>query len=129
QEEMIAHWKARGLDFSKAFFKPEAPAEAIRWTERQKHPIDDVLDRRLIEQAGPALAARRHVVVEAAIRNTDRSVRAMLSGEVAKRFGHKGLREDTSVVRLKGTAGQSFAAFLARGVSFELEGDGNDYVA
>jgi glutamate synthase (NADPH) large chain len=128
KREMIDHWKAKGLDFSRMFFKPDAPAEAIRWTERQKHPIDDVLDRRLIEEAKTALDSRFPVKIEATIRNTDRSAGAMLSGEVAKRFGHKGLKEDTIQVRLTGTAGQSFGAFLARGVSFELVGDGNDYV-
>ena len=128
KDEMIAHWKARGLDFSRIFYKPDAPQEATHWTERQKHPIDDVLDRRLIEAAAPALEARQPVTIEMPIRNVDRSAGAMLSGEVAKRFKHKGLREDTIQVRLTGTAGQSFGAFLARGVSFELIGDGNDYV-
>jgi glutamate synthase (NADPH) large chain len=125
---VIEHWKAKGLDFSKVFFKPDAPREAIHWTERQKHPIDDVLDRRLIELAKPALEARQPVKIDVDIRNVDRSVGAMLSGEIARRFRHKGLREDTISVRLTGTAGQSFGAFLARGVSFELIGDGNDYV-
>ena len=128
KEKMVEHWKARGLDFSKIFFKPDAPAEEIRWTKRQKHPIDDVLDRRLIEMAAPALTARQPVTIELPIRNTDRSAGAMLSGAVAKRFGHKGLRDDTIQVRLTGTAGQSFGAFLARGVSFDLEGEANDYV-
>ncbi|PWJ73868.1 glutamate synthase (NADH) large subunit [Pseudaminobacter salicylatoxidans] len=125
---VIEHWKARGLDFSRMFYKPEAAAEATHWTEWQKHPIDDVLDRKLIEQARPALDARQPVTIEAEIRNVDRSTGAMLSGEVVKRFRHKGLREDTISVKLTGTAGQSFGAFLARGVSFELIGDGNDYV-
>ncbi|MGI6851657.1 glutamate synthase large subunit [Mesorhizobium sp. 1B3] len=125
---MIDHWKAKGLDFSKVFFKPEAPREATRWTERQKHPIDDVLDRKLIELARPALESKLPVKIELPIRNVDRSAGAMLSGEVAKRYRHKGLREDTISVRLTGTAGQSFGAFLARGISFDLVGDGNDYV-
>jgi glutamate synthase (NADPH/NADH) large chain len=124
----IDHWKARGLDFSRIFYKPDAPREATHWTERQKHPIDDVLDRKLIALAAPALDARQPVKIELPIRNTDRSAGAMLSGEVAKRYRHKGLREDTIAVTLTGTAGQSFGAFLARGVSFELIGDGNDYV-
>ncbi len=128
KREVIQHWKARGLDFSKMFFKPDAPREAIHWTERQKHPIDDVLDRKLIELAKPALEAKQPVAIELPIRNVDRSAGAMLSGEVAKRFRHKGLREDTIQVKLTGTAGQSFGAFLARGVSFELVGAGNDYV-
>ena len=124
----IDHWKARGLDFSRIFFKPDAPREATHWTERQKHPIDDILDRKLIALALPALDARQPVKIELPIRNTDRSAGAMLSGEVAKRYRHKGLREDTISVTLTGTAGQSFGAFLARGISFELIGDGNDYV-
>ncbi|HHZ07841.1 MAG TPA: glutamate synthase large subunit [Rhizobiales bacterium] len=124
----IDHWKARGLDFSRIFFKPDAPREAMHWTERQKHPIDDILDRKLIALAAPALDARQPVRIELPIRNTDRSAGAMLSGEVAKRYRHKGLRDDTISVTLTGTAGQSFGAFLARGISFELIGDGNDYV-
>ena len=100
----------------------------MRWTQRQNHPIDTVLDRTLIEQAEPALTARQAVSIDAPIRNVDRSTGAMLSGAVAKRFGHKGLREDTIKVKFTGTAGQSFGAFLARGVSFDLEGEANDYV-
>ncbi len=125
---MIEHWKARGLDFSRMFHKPDAPSDQTHWTERQKHPIDDVLDRKLIELAMPALESRQAVSIEVPIRNVDRSAGAMLSGEVARRFRHKGLREDTICVKLTGTAGQSFGAFLTRGVSFELVGAGNDYV-
>ncbi|ESY52578.1 MULTISPECIES: glutamate synthase large subunit [unclassified Mesorhizobium] len=128
KREMIQHWKARGLDFGKMFFKPDAPHEAVHWTERQKHPIDDVLDRKLIELAKPALESKQPVKIEVDIRNVDRSTGAMLSGEVAKRFRHKGLREDTIQVKLTGTAGQSFGAFLARGISFDLVGAANDYV-
>ncbi len=128
KDGLVDHWKAKGLDFSKMFWKPDAPREATLWTERQKHPIDDVLDRRLIAEAQTALEARQHVEIETTISNVDRSAGAMLSGEVAKRFGHKGLRDDTIHVTLTGTAGQSFAAFLARGVTFDLVGDGNDYV-
>ena len=129
KETMIDHWKARGLDFSRLFHRPDAPRAETLHTRLQEHPIDDVLDRTLIERARPALEARQKVEIEVPIRNVDRSAGAMLSGEVAKRFGHKGLREDTISVRLTGTAGQSFGAFLTRGVSFELVGDGNDYVA
>lgn len=128
KQAMIDHWKAKGLDFSRIFHKPDAPREETLHTRRQVHPIDDVLDRSLIEQAAPALEARQKVEIEVPIRNVDRSTGAMLSGEIARRFGHKGLRDDTVSVRLLGTAGQSFGAFLARGVSFELIGDGNDYV-
>jgi len=128
KRDLIDHWKMKGLDFSRLFHKPDAPKQATYWTERQKHPIDDVLDRQMIALAQPALEARQPVKIELPIRNVDRSAGAMLSGEVVKRFKHKGLREDTISVRLTGTAGQSFGAFLARGISFELVGDGNDYV-
>ncbi len=128
KDEMLAHWKARGLDFSKIFHKVEAAKSATYWTERQKHPIDDVLDRKMIEKAMPALEAKQPVVFDVDIKNVDRSAGAMLSGELAKRYGHKGLKDDTIHVTLNGTAGQSFGAFLARGITFDLVGDGNDYV-
>lgn len=128
QKPLIDHWKARGLDFSGIFHKPEAPKEAIRWTRRQDHPIEDIVDRKLIAEAEPALERRQPVTIAVPIRNTDRTAGAMLSGEVARRFGHKGLREDTISVTFTGTAGQSFGAFLAAGVTFDLVGDGNDYV-
>ncbi len=128
KEEAIAHWKAEGLDFSRIFHKVEAPKAQTYWTERQNHPIDDVLDRRLIEKAAPALENREPVVLDVAIRNVDRSAGAMLSGAVAKRWGEKGLKDDTIHVTLRGTAGQSFGAFLMRGITFDLIGDGNDYV-
>ncbi len=128
KQPLIDHWKARGLDFARVFFKPEAAKKATYWTERQKHPIDDVLDRKLIAEAAPALERKEPVRIETTIRNVDRSTGAMLSGAVAKRFNHKGLKPDTIAVTLRGTAGQSFGAFLTRGISFELIGDGNDYV-
>ncbi|MBM3528408.1 MAG: glutamate synthase large subunit [Alphaproteobacteria bacterium] len=129
QKKVIEHWKARGLDFSKLFTKPAAPDEvAIHRCERQDHKIHDILDRKLIEQAQPALERGDPVRISATIRNIDRTAGAMLSGEVAKRYGHAGLHDDTIHVAIKGTAGQSFGAFLAKGVTFELEGDANDYV-
>ncbi|MGQ3211207.1 glutamate synthase large subunit [Shinella sp.] len=128
KETMISHWKANGLDFSRIFHKVDAPKEATYWTERQNHPIHDVLDRKLIEQAKPALESKTPVAFEVDIKNVDRSAGAMLSGAVAKRYGFKGLKDDTISVKLHGTAGQSFAAFLARGITFDLIGAGNDYV-
>ena len=125
----IEHWKARGLDFARLLYKPRvAPEVAIRHCERQNHGLDAVLDRQLIEQAMPALAHKRPVHLVTTVRNTNRTVGAMLSGEVAKRHGHAGLPEDTIGIRMRGTAGQSFGAFLARGVSLELIGEANDYV-
>ncbi|MFD1198947.1 glutamate synthase large subunit [Brucella gallinifaecis] len=128
KQTMIDHWKAKGLDFSRIFYKPEAEKHEIFWTERQHHPIEDILDRKLIAEAMPALENKTPVKIDIDIKNVDRSAGAMLSGEVAKRFRHKGLPDDTIAVTLRGTAGQSFGAFLARGITFELIGDGNDYI-
>ncbi len=128
KDAMISHWKANGLDFSRIFHKVDAPKEKTYWTEKQNHPIHDILDRKLIERAMPALESKTPVAFEVAIKNVDRSAGAMLSGEVAKRYRHKGLKDDTITVTLRGTAGQSFGAFLARGITFDLIGDGNDYV-
>jgi glutamate synthase (NADPH) large chain len=125
----IDHWKAKGLDFTKLFHKPEVgPNVAIRHQERQVHPIATVLDREFIAQAGPALENGEAVIIESRVRSSDRTVGAMLSGEVAKRYGHEGLPDDTITVKLKGTAGQSFGAWLAAGVTLNLEGEANDYV-
>ncbi|WP_430910214.1 glutamate synthase large subunit [Methylobacterium sp. sgz302541] len=127
--EAIAHWKARGLDFSKLFHRPDVgPEVAIRHVESQHHPIDTVLDRRLIEKAKGAIEGGEPVVVHDVIRNSDRAAGAMLSGMVAKAHGHEGLPDDTIVVKLTGTAGQSFGAWVAAGVTIELTGHGNDYV-
>ena len=129
RRELIEHGKARGLDFSKLFTKPEAPeGVAIYHCEPQEHKIHDVLDRKLIAEAQEALDFRRPVRIELAIKNTDRALGAMLSGEVARRYGHAGLPDDTIHVKVKGTAGQSFGAWLARGITLELEGEANDYV-
>ena len=120
--------KAEGVDLTQLLHMPSQDLQAIRWTERQSHPIDEILDRRLIAAAEPALNYGGAVEIQETIHNTDRTAGAMLSGEVAKHYGNPGLDEDTITVRLKGTAGQSFAAFLASGVTFDLTGDANDYV-
>ncbi|HJQ57289.1 MAG TPA: glutamate synthase large subunit, partial [Vineibacter sp.] len=125
----VDHWKAKGIDLSKLLYQaPAKPGVAIWNCETQNHGLDKALDLELIAAAGPALEKGEPVRVERGIRNVNRTVGAMLSGEVAKRYGHEGLAEDTISVRLKGTAGQSFGAFLAHGVSLELTGDANDYV-
>ncbi|WP_374730340.1 glutamate synthase large subunit [Salinarimonas sp.] len=129
KREGVNHWKARGIDFSRMLTRPDVGSDvAIRHVERQVHPIAEVLDRRLIAEAEPALARGEAVTIEAGVKNVDRTVGAMLSGEVAKRYGHEGLPDDTITVRLKGTAGQSFGAWVACGVTLELEGEANDYV-
>src|SRR6267154_2808559 len=129
QRAMVEHWKAKGLDFSRLFTKPEAPAGVrIYRCETQDHKIHNILDRRLIAESQAALDRGAPVRIVTTIRNTDRAAGAMLSGEIAKRYGHLGLPDDTIHVKLTGTAGQSFGAWLARGVTLELEGEGNDYV-
>ncbi|EPY02917.1 glutamate synthase large subunit [Magnetospirillum fulvum] len=126
----IDHWKAKGLDFAKLFHQvPAGPGIATRHVETQEHDIVDVLDRELIAAAEPALAGKAPVTIEKPVHNYNRSVGAMLSGAVAKRFGHAGLPESAPLnIHLSGTAGQSFGAFLAKGVSLRLEGEANDYV-
>ncbi len=125
----VNHWKAHGVDLSKLLYQGSVdPALALWNSEEQDHGLDAALDHTLIAAAGPALGGGEPVRIESEIRNVNRSVGAMLSGEVAKRHGHAGLADDTILVRFKGIAGQSFGAFLARGVSLELTGDANDYV-
>lgn len=124
----IQHWKTQGLDYSRIFYRPDAGGTSIYQTETQDHGLEHALDHVLIAQAQPALEKGEKVVIDTPIRNVNRTFGAMLSGEVAKRYGHKGLPEDTIMIRVKGTVGQSFGAFLAQGVSIELEGEGNDYV-
>ncbi len=127
--KLIAHAKANGLDFSKLFTKPDVPASVKLYNcERQDHKIHDIIDRKLIKQSQSALEGGAPVRIAMPIKNTDRTTGAMLSGEIAKRYDHEGLPPDTIVAQFTGTAGQSFGAFLARGVTFELEGDANDYV-
>jgi glutamate synthase (NADPH/NADH) large chain len=126
--DMIDHWKAKGLDFTGVFYKPEAAKADIHWTQRQKHPIDTVLDRKLIELARPAIEDGKTVKVDMPITNVDRSTGAMLSGAIAAKHGHSGLAEDSVQVTFTGSAGQSFGAFLAHGVTFDLIGEANDYV-
>ena len=125
----IDHWKAKGLDFTRVFYQPAVPAsEPRRQTEDQDHGLGKALDHKLIEQARPALEKGQKVQIESSIINVNRTCGTMLSGEVAKRYGDAGLPDDTIYVKLSGTAGQSFAAFLAKGVTLELTGEGNDYV-
>jgi glutamate synthase (NADPH/NADH) large chain len=127
--KLIAHAKASGLDFSKLFTKPDVPESVKLYNcEEQDHKIRDIIDRKLISQSQAALDRGAPVRLKMPIKNTDRTTGAMLSGEIAKRYGHEGLPHDTIVAQFAGTAGQSFGAFLARGVTFELDGDANDYL-
>ncbi len=124
----IEHWKAKGLDFSKIFYQPPAPVEVARYNcELQDHGLERALDHRLIELAQAALDRSEKVTIDMPIRNINRTVGTILSGEIARRYGHEGLPDDTIRVRFAGSAGQSFGAFLARGVTLDLIGDTNDY--
>ena len=129
KSRLVAEAKANGLDFSRLFHKPEPwPGDAIHHAMAQQHGLEHVLDREFIAGAKDALDSGKHVRLDMDIRNSARSAGAMLSGEIAKRYGHAGLRDGSIHIKLKGAAGQSFGAFLAKGVTLELEGDGNDYV-
>ncbi|MEL6287717.1 MAG: glutamate synthase large subunit [Pseudomonadota bacterium] len=126
---VVDHWKAEGLDFTKLFYKPEVEdGVRIFHTDTQDHHLDDVLDRRLIAEAAPAIEHGKAVRIETAISNADRTAGAMLSGAVATKHGHAGLADDTIYVALNGIAGQSFGAWTAAGVTLDLEGEANDYV-
>ncbi len=125
----IAHWKARGLDFSRVFHQPAvAPGAPRRCVESQDHGLAHALDHKLLELARPALERGEKVSFILPVRNVHRTVGTMLSGELARRHGHEGLPDDTIHVQLNGTAGQSLGAFLARGITVDLVGQANDYV-
>ncbi len=128
-QEGIAHWKAKGLDFSKLLAKPEVgPEIAVYNTQEQDHGLENSLDHALLAQAVPALDKGEPVKINLPIYNVNRTFGTMLSGEIAKRYGHKGLADDTIHVTAFGTAGQSLGAWLAHGVTIEVKGDANDYV-
>ncbi|MDR1275249.1 MAG: glutamate synthase large subunit [Candidatus Accumulibacter sp.] len=126
----IEHWKARGLDYSGIFRRAEkiSPEDAEYHCETQDHGLEKALDNRIVELVGPAIESATPIVIELPIINSNRTVGAMLSGRIAKKYGHAGLPEDTIRIVFKGSAGQSFGAMLARGVTLDLTGEGNDYV-
>ena len=125
----IDHWKAKGLDLSVILFNPQMPSRiARRCVQAQDHGLNQALDYKLIDHAREALEDRRPVEIRLPIRNVHRTVGAMLSGEIARRFGSEALPDNTIHFAFTGSAGQSFGAFLAQGVTLELEGDANDYV-
>ena len=125
---MVDHWNASDLDLSPILFRPDtAPSVGAYCSTAQDHGLDKALDNTLIAQAQPALDSRRRVHIEIPIRNRNRAVGATLSHEISKRYGEDGLPPDTLRVDFTGSAGQSFGAFLAKGVHFALQGDANDY--
>ncbi len=125
----IDHWKARGLDLSAILYAPPLPSRvARRCVQAQNHGLEQALDHQLVEHSLDALLSLSSVEVNLPVRNIHRSVGAILSGQIARRYGSAGLPDDTIRIHLSGSAGQSLGAFLAKGVTLTLEGDANDYV-
>ena len=129
KKDVIEQWKAKGIDLSRILYKPETgKSEKVYKTESQDHNLASVLDNELIRLSASAIKDQVPVMIEKVITNVDRSTGAMLSNQIAKKYGHKGLPEDTIHLKLTGTSGQSFGAFVSHGVKIELIGEANDYV-
>jgi glutamate synthase (NADPH/NADH) large chain len=124
------HWKSKGMDLSRLLHRQESndPNEPVYCDRLQDHGLEKALDHQLIAQAKPALDERTKVEIDLPIHNSNRTVGAMLSGKIAKAYGEDGLPDDTINIKLTGSAGQSFGAFLARGININLVGDTNDYM-
>jgi len=127
-KKAIHHWKAQGVDLSRLLHVVDTKGGSLHQTETQDHGLDKALDRDLIAAAAPALEKGEAVRIEREVKSLNRTVGAMLSGEVAKKYGHSGLPENTIQIAFTGVAGQSFGAFLAHGITLDLTGDANDYV-
>ena len=130
KNKAIEHWKAKNIDLSKILYKPEFESrDEVFNSSEQNHDLDEVLDVKLIHESSPVIEKKvSTLTINKLVKNTDRSLGAMLSGVIAKKFGHKGLREDSIVINLEGTAGQSLGTFLSSGITISLSGEGNDYV-
>lgn len=129
KKDVISQWKAKGIDLSKILYKPETEVnEKLYNCEVQDHNLSSVLDVDLIKESKNALDKQEPVFIEKIITNVDRTTGAMLSNQIAKKYGHKGLSEDTIHIKFMGTSGQSFGAFVSHGVTMELVGEANDYV-
>jgi glutamate synthase (NADPH/NADH) large chain len=125
----IDHWKAGGVDLSRILHQvPLGDSPSLGWSQTQDHGLVNALDNQLIEAAQPALENREPVRIEKTVANVNRTVGTMLSGEVARRYGHTGLPDNTIHITARGVGGQSFGAWLAHGVTLDLTGDANDYV-
>jgi glutamate synthase (NADPH) large chain len=125
----IEHWKIQGLDFSKIFYQPKVTDDNHKYnTDSQDHGLEEALDNSLIKKSLSAIENKKKIKFDTFITNTNRTVGTLLSHEIAKRYGNKGLDDDSIQINLTGTAGQSFGAFLAKGITFDLVGEGNDYV-
>ena len=125
----IDFWKARNLDFSAVFKRPDNPNLPVRRTKAQDHGIDKAYDTvNILPKVQDAIENKKKVTLELPIHNVDRTVGTITSYHVAKKYGNAGLPEDTLTIKFKGSAGQSFGAFLSHGMTFELEGESNDYL-
>ena len=125
----VPQWKAQGLDFDKLLYRhPKCDEVTIHQTDEQDHGLELALDHQLIAQAAPAIEQGNPVRIDLPIRNSNRTVGAMLSGKIAKKYGEEALPPGTVKINLTGSAGQSFGAFLAEGVDIKLAGDTNDYM-
>ncbi|KAB2838283.1 glutamate synthase subunit alpha, partial [bacterium] len=125
----IAHWKAKGLDLSPIFERPKVgPEVATRRVTTQDHGLESVLDYQLLPKVKKAIETGEKLVVESPITNRNRTTGAIIGSEVSRKHGYKGLPEDTMTLKFKGSAGQSFGAFVPSGMTLILEGDANDYV-
>jgi glutamate synthase (NADPH/NADH) large chain/glutamate synthase (ferredoxin) len=125
----VDHWKAKGLDLTPLLTVPDVPAGVPRYyVQKQDHGLADILDNRLVELCRPAIEKGEKVMLDLAIKNVNRTVGTMLSSKIAKKYGLEGLPEDTISIKFTGSAGQSFGAFLAKGITLTLEGESNDYI-
>ncbi len=128
-KQAIAHYKAKGLDFTSIFHKPEPRGDSTLYQSiAQDHGIQNALDNELIERCRDAIESGHRVEFSQKIRNVNRTCGTMLGSEVTRKNGEAGLPPDTITIRFKGSAGQSFGAFMPKGITFDLEGDANDYV-
>ncbi|MFO0730870.1 MAG: glutamate synthase large subunit [Nitrospiraceae bacterium] len=128
-QKAVDHWKAKGLDLAPLLNLPDVSADVARYcVQKQDHGIADILDRKLIEQCAPAIERGEKVSLELPVRNLNRTVGTMLSSRIAKKYGLEGLPPDTITIKFNGSAGQSFGAFLSRGITLVLEGESNDYI-
>ena len=125
----VDHWKAKGLDLTPLLMAPEVSAEVPRYcVQKQDHGLADILDNKLVELCQAAIERGRKVSVDLPIRNINRTTGTVLSSKIAKKYGPDGLPEDTISIKFSGSAGQSFGAFLAKGITLTLEGESNDYI-
>ena len=128
-QKAVDHWKAKGLDLSRLLTMPDVGPDVARYrVQRQDHGLDQILDNKLVELCKPAIERKEKVTLELPIRNVNRTVGTVLSSKIAKKYGLEGLPPDTITIKFTGSAGQSFGAFLSRGITLILEGESNDYL-